>query len=474
MGGGSAINGQVATRGAPEDYDLWQAEGADGWNWRSVLPYFRKLEHDLDFSSPVHGADGPLPIRRMARRDWDGMSLAAASVFEGAGYRFVPDMNEAFVEGYSPLPITNADGQRVSSAAAYLDPATRRRPNLDILAETKVRSVLFDGRRVRGVAVAGRGGLRTITAPQVIVSAGAIHSPVLLMRSGIGPARHLRDMGIDVVVDRPGVGRELQEHPALTVSAYLKPEARVNPITRRHNSLYLRYSSGLAECPPVDMVLNVVCKSAWHPLGTRLGTIQIWVARAYSRGRVVLRPGPEGPEPDVRFELLADRRDGLRLMDGLRRVAGMLQAPPLKDCAVDGFPSSYSERVRDIGAPTLRNLLLTGGLGLLMDLSPSLRRRLIAAIVAPGASLGDLLADDDRLDSHVRRAVTGVWHACGTCRMGADDDDMAVTDGRGRVRAVHGLRVSDASVMPVIPRANTNLPTIMVAERMADLILGEA
>ena len=469
MGGGSSINGQVAVRGAPEDYDRWEEAGAAGWGWSSVLPYFRKLERDLNFDGPLHGRDGPIAISRLLPDRWDGFTSAVAKVLESKGYPLNADMNGGFAEGYSPLPLSFADGRRVSSASGYLDSVVRKRPNLEIRGGAEVRRLLLDGRRVSGVELAAGGDL--IRGRTVILCGGAILSPVLLLRSGIGPGAHLQDVGVDVAADLPGVGRNLQDHPAIHLSTYLTPSGRLQPPIRRHNAMYLRYSSGIEGCPPIDMVLNVVAKSAWHALGSRLGTMQVWIGRPNSRGSVTLRRNHGELEPDVRLEMLADWRDCARMMDGVRRMAAILSNGPVSAVALDPFPSRYSERVRKIGAVTVPNKILTGIAALLLDVGGPVRRLMIERVIVDGLSLAALLADERALETHVRKAVTGVWHVAGTCRMGRDTDPLAVTDAHGRVKGVEGLRVADASIMPEVPRANTNLPAIMIGERIADLIL---
>ena len=471
MGGGSTINGQMALRGSPADYDRWEEMGAQGWGWDSVLPYFRKLEWDMDFDGPRHGKAGPIPVRRLFPDLWAGFSRAAAEAFRDAGYGYRPDMNDGFAEGYSPVPFSNAYDRRVSTAIGYLDPVTRQRDNLRILPGTRVRRLLFAGQRATGVEVEAGGATEVFDARQVIVSAGALHTPALLMRAGIGPGDHLRSMGIEVLAALPGVGQNLCEHPIAAVTAYLAREARLDPRTRRHIQVNLRYSSGHDGCPPVDMQINTIVRSAWHPLGRRLGTFQVWVNKPYSRGRVTLNSADWRAEPNVAFELLSDRRDLDRLTDGMRFLASLLEAEPLKRCCLDPFPSSYTERVRNVNRVSFRNWLVTWTLAKAMAGPATLRRFLVRSVISQGDTLGGLLADQDALEAFVRQSVTGIWHASGTCRMGAADDPMAVTDPAGRVMGVEGLRVVDASVMPEVPSANTNIPTIMIAEKMADAIL---
>jgi len=472
MGGGSSINGQIALRGDPADYDRWEAMGARGWGWEGVLPYFKKLEWDMDFDGPAHGKEGRIPIRRLFPEVWSGYSRAAAAAFAAAGYEYRPDMNEDFVEGYAPVPFSNAYDRRVSAAIGYLDPVTRQRDNLTILSETLVKDLVFEGRKVAGVEVAlGNGAGEIHRADQVILSAGALHSPAFLLRAGIGPAAHLRGLGIEVLADVAGVGQNLCEHPITAVSAYLAKEARLDPRTPRHIQVNLRYSSGLEGCPPVDMQVSTVQRSAWHPLGGRLGTFQIWLNKPFSRGQVSLTSADWRAEPEVEFNLLSDRRDLDRLKAGMRFLSTLLEHDDVKSCLLDPFPSSYSERVRNVNKVSFKNWLATGFLATLMGGPGPLRRFLVKNVISQGDTLAGLLADDDALEAFIRKTVTGIWHASCTCRMGSPDDPQAVTDATGLVRGVEGLRVIDASVMPEVPACNTNIPTIMIAEKMADVIV---
>ena len=471
MGGGSTINAQMANRGAPGDYDEWVEAGAAGWDWDGVLPYFKKLERDVDFDGPLHGSDGPIPIRRLFPELWSDYSNAAVEAFEHAGYRYRPDQNGEFEDGYFPVAISNLYDRRVSTAIAYLDPATRRRDNLAIMADTEVEAVCFEGVRATGVRVRRNGRAEDIDGGEVIVSAGGLHSPALLMRSGVGRAGHLGEHGIKVVADRPGVGQNLCEHPTVAVSAYLPPKARLDDAIRRHCHVALRFSSNHPGCPQGDMYLAVIAKSAWHAVGRRLGSLLMWVNKPYSRGQVTLASADAGAEPVVAFELLSDRRDLERLMDGMRFMADLMNHPNMQRVACDPFPTSFSERVRRIGAVNAANRIKTDILGAMLDGAGPLRPLLIRTVITLGDGLGSLLGDEAALEAYVRRSVTGVWHPSCTCRMGRPEDPMAVTDPAGRVYGVHGLRVCDASVMPVVPRANTNIPTIMTAEKIADAIV---
>jgi len=469
IGGGSSVNGQVALRGAPDDYDQWHRLGATGWDWQSVLPHFRRLEKDLDFTDQLHGAEGPIAIRRMPREQWDSFTLAVANVWDGLGYEFRPDMNGAFGEGYSPLPLSNDGTSRISTAIGYLDAATRQRKNLQIIANAQARRILFTDGKANGVEIRRNGALETITGDKIIVSAGALHTPWLLMLSGIGPAVHLRQHGIEVKLDRPGVGSNLQDHPAIHISAYLPAVARAKRVLRRNYS-YLRYSSGLHDSPPADMVMMAVCRSAWHAIGVRIGTLTSYIGRSHSRGEVRLAGPSPDTEPYVNFNWLSDRRDLDRMMDAFRRMAAILTTDPVPTYATNLFPSRFSDRVRKIGRKNLKNAVLTNVAAAMMDSSATLRKILVDRVISDAPPLGELLADPAALESHVRGVVSSAWHASCTCRLGDPADPMTVVDPTGRVVGAENLFIADASVMPEVSRTNTNIPTIMIAERIAEMI----
>jgi 5-(hydroxymethyl)furfural/furfural oxidase len=303
LGGGSAVNGQVALRGAPEDFDQWDALGAKGWDWRSLLPYFRRLETDLDFTDQFHGAQGPITVRRMPVEQWDDFTLSVTKVWSELGYSMRPDMNGEFGEGYSSAPLSNDGGGRRSTAMGYLDEATRRRPNLQIRGATRVRRILFADGRATGVEVRHEAAIETITANNVVVCAGALHTPWLLMLSGIGPGGHLRDHGISVRLDRSGFGGNLMDHPVIHISGYL-PAARHKMVLRRNYS-YLRWSS-------------LVLRNGWRAGGGHGddGDLRLRMARSRPADRnVVLLYRP----------LVLDRRGSVGLTEPRRRTLRRLQ-----------------------------------------------------------------------------------------------------------------------------------------------------
>jgi 5-(hydroxymethyl)furfural/furfural oxidase len=472
LGGGSSINGQLANRGAPSDYAEWEARGAEGWGWRDVLPYFKKVERDLDFDGPFHGKEGRIPVRRIFPDLWNGHAKAAAEAFAAAGFAYLPDQNGEFKDGYFPIAISNAYDRRVSAAIGYLDPGTRLRPNLRIATETVVTGLILEGSRCVGVRALVEGRATEFRGREVILSSGAIHSPAHLLRAGIGPPAALRDLGIPVVAALPGVGQRLMDHPSISLSAFIKREARLNGLTRRHILVGLRYSSGIGGAPLGDMFAVAIDKSAWHAVGEQIGSLLLAVYKTYSEtGQVRLASADWRKEPIVEFNLLSDRRDLERLMDAFRRAGRLQQSTALAAVTSDPFPASYSERVKKVGEVTAKNRLLTAVMARLLDGPAALRRALIDKVIVEGFRFDELMQDDDALEAFTRRAAIGVWHASCTCRMGSDSDPLAVTDTVGRVRGIGGLRVVDASLFPVVPCANTNFPTLMTAEKIADAVL---
>ncbi len=474
LGGGSSINGQLANRGAPTDYDEWEAKGAAGWGWKDVLPYFKKVERDMDFDGPYHGKEGRIPVRRIFPTMWNGHAKAVAAAFEAAGFPYIEDQNGEFKpDGYFPITISNLYDRRVSAAIGYLDNGTRMRKNLTISAETQVAALLFEGTKCVGVKAFVKGQETEFRAKEVVVSSGAIHSPAHLLRAGIGPAGALRDLGIEVRANLAGVGQRLMDHPSVSVSSFIKPEARLNGMTRRHILLALRYSSEIGGAPPGDMFAVGVSKSAWHAVGEQIASLLLAVYKTYSEtGQVRLQGADWRAEPMVEFNLMSDRRDLERLMDGFRRLGAMQMSAAPQAATSDPFPATYSDKVRQIGVVNDKNRRITNIVAKLLDGPDWLRRWMIDRFIVEGYKFDELMTDDDALETFIRGASIGVWHATCTCRMGADDDPMAVTDNQGRVRGVAGLRVVDASLFPAVPCANTNCPTLMTAEKISDAMVG--
>jgi 5-(hydroxymethyl)furfural/furfural oxidase len=414
-------------------------------------------------------------VRRVFPENWSDYAKAVAEAFKLAGYRYLPDQNGEFQDGFYPLTMSNLYDRRVSAAVGYLGPTVRQRDNLTVLTETQVSALLFEDTRCVGIRAVVRGQEMEFRGQEVILCCGAIHSPAALLRAGIGPVGHLRDLGIPVRANRPGVGQRLMDHPSISVASYLKPGARKNPYSKRSLHLGMRFSSGVEGAPAGDMALTVSNKSAWHAIGDRIAVITLWVNKTFSEtGQVKLASTDWRKEPDVDFNLLSDHRDLLRLTHGFRQIAALHELPPLQAITSDAFPASFTDKIRQVGTYNTKNKVLTRIGATLMDGPGFLRQFIMRGFIMESAGLVKALRDDEALEQYIKRAAVGVWHCSCSCRMGSEDDPMAVTDEQGRVRGVQGLRVVDASIFPVVPCANTNFPTMMVAEKIADTMLGEA
>jgi 5-(hydroxymethyl)furfural/furfural oxidase len=471
MGGGSSVMGMLALRGLPDDYDGWAAAGARGWAWDDVLPYFRRLESDRDFSGPMHGADGPVAIRRQPAADWPPFCRAVGAAARARGYPMLADLNAEFDDGYCALPLSATPSGRVSSASAYLDAPVRARPNLRIECATFVERLLFEGRRCVGVAAVSRGERRTFKAANVIVSAGGIHSPAVLLRSGIGPADELRHLGVPVVAAASGVGRNLQNHPVVYVAAHLRKEARQSPLVRLPILTCLRFSSGTDPALRADMMIMVLSQSSWHGLGRSIAALGVSVYRPFSRGTVKLAsPDPRAP-PEIRFELLSDPRDRSRMVSGFRLGVSLVMDPAVRALRHRAFSSGDAAVARRLNRPGAPYQAAAALLAASLDGPEWLRGLVMRRLVAPGEPDEARMLDEDWLSATVGARTFGMYHPAGTCRIGGESDADAVLDPACRVRGVDRLSVVDASVMPALVRGNTNVPTIMVAEKAADLLL---
>jgi len=472
LGGGSAINALMANRGAPSDYEEWQTLGADGWNWANCLPYFLKIERDCDFSGPLHGLDGPLAIRRISDERISPFVDRVMRTLDQRQHPIRADQNGPWEDGtFRGTAAVSDTGERLPTSVAYLTSDVRRRSNLKIITEAMALRILFDGRRAIGAELMTLANqCQTLQAAEVIVAAGAIHTPALLLKSGIGPGADLAKLGIPVVAARAGVGENLMEHPSIAVATYLPKAMRERNDAEHHEQAIWRYSSGLPGAPQGDMHAAILARFGWHSVGRRLGGLFFWVNKSYSRGSVRLGTPDPIVEPHVDFRMLSDSRDLERLKSALHAGISVLSDPFMQGYRDTVFPASYSPRVAKIAQPGLWNATQRGLLSGILDMAGSLRTKLIHRLITLGVTADRLLADDGALTDFVCSHVGGTWHASGTCRMGRNDDSMAVTSRHGNVMGVEGLRICDASLMPTIPCANTNLPTIMMAERIADFI----
>ncbi|MFC7448472.1 GMC family oxidoreductase [Rhodococcus daqingensis] len=440
LGGCSSMNAMIYIRGNPADYDGWRDEhGAQGWGYQDVLPYFVRAEHNSRLSGPFHGTDGPLRVedRRYTHELTDAWVAAAVS----AGIKPTEDFNGAEQEGAGRYQVTCHKGRRWSTADGYLRPALGR-PNLTVRTGALATQVLLRGTRAVGVRYLCDGVEGTAHASvEVILSGGAINSPQLLMLSGIGPAGHLRELGIDVAVNLPGVGENLQDHP-------------VTPMLWN-----TRNTTDLADfSTPLRL-------AQWQVTGRGPLASNVGEGGAFFASREGL------PAPDLQILVAASGfyDNGLREPVGKRFTAGVTlvsvasrgrlrlrSADPLWRPEID--PAYFAEQVdMDAMLAGCRRAVEIAG-------EPA-----IAAYLA-GPSMPARMDSDSDLADHIRAWCQTLYHPVGTCTMGGGED--AVVDPQLRVHGVEGLRVVDASVMPTVPRGNTNAPTIMIAEKAADLILG--
>jgi 5-(hydroxymethyl)furfural/furfural oxidase len=473
MGGGSSVMGMVAYRGTPDDYAEWEAHGAIGWGWTHVLPYFRKLEHEMDFTGELHGRDGPVPIRRTKPEDWAPLSKAIYAFAQERQIPFIADMNADFRDGYGAVPMSNWPHKRASAAICYLDSSVRARGNLTIVNGAMATGLLFDGRRVVGVTARIDGKERALRGREIILSAGGVHSPAFLMRSGIGPAGRLRELGIEVRADLPGVGENLSNHAIIFIGLLQHRNQRQAKSVRPHPMTAWRYSSGVPGAPPTDMYINVQCKTSWSPLGFQVANLAPTLLKPMARGRVSLTARDAAP-PLVEFNFTGHELDLQRLMQGFRRAAEILAHEQVRAMSGVTFPVKFDDRLRRLNRITTANRIGSAMIAAVIDLVPPLAGPIFSTLADRHVDLAALVADDAALSEHIRHNVAGMFHPVGTCRMGAANDRHAVVDPAGRVRGVDGLRVVDASIMPTVTRGNTNIPTLMVAEKISAEMLDEA
>jgi len=467
LGGGGSVMGMIALRGLASDYDAWSSSGCRGWSWADVLPYFRCLEADVDFTGELHGISGPIPIRRVMPQHWPQFLHVASRALAEQGHQELGDMNGEVSCGFGPTPKSCTPAERVCSAQAYLTQEVRSRPNLRVRTGVRVRQIVFEGKRATGVVIDADGGSQ-IPARTVILSAGAIASPALLLRSGVGPADQLRSAGIDTVSDLPGVGANLQNHPMLTIAAHLRPEMRQSRAVREMCSLWLRYSSGVPGCPEADMAGNILASIAPSAAASGIGGVGATIYKPHSLGSVRLASADPYAAPEIRFNLLSDDRDRQRMAEALARCLGFLAQSPVREAVTDVFipDPSWPMRLGGRGPlPAIKNEIVAKALDIGL-----LRRHLLGR---NRLDVDALLRDRSAVDE-IALAITGLGgHVAGTCRMGDIEDPATVVDPCCRVKGMAGLRVIDASIMPRLVAANTNLPVQMIAERAADLVLAD-
>ncbi|WP_084407273.1 GMC family oxidoreductase [Aestuariibacter salexigens] len=445
LGGSSSINAMCYIRGASNDYDNWAAQGASGWDWQSVLPYFKKAQDQQRGPDEFHGVGGPLTVSDL--RQVDELSQTFVDAADNVGLEKVSDFNSDKREGLGLYQVTQRNGQRCSTAKGYLSDA-RQRPNLTIMTGCMVERIIIKQGKAQGVQVRRNGKVQRLAAAQeVILSGGAINSPQLLMLSGIGPREHLQDKGIHVQVDLPGVGQNLQDHLDAIVQYYCKAHegyavaasALPKYIGAAFEYLFKRkgiLSSNIAEAggfmksslasddPDIQFhFLPAILKDHGRQIQTGYG-FGIHVCNLYpkSRGEIRLQSNHPDDHPLIDPRYLEHPDDAQVMIEGIRKAREILQS--------QGFT------------------------------------KYVGREVSPGI---DQMSDEQLLE-FIRSNSETIYHPIGTCKMGQADDPTSVVDEQLRVKGVDGLRVVDASVMPSLIGGNTNAPTIMIAEKAADMI----
>mgnify|MGYP001169374751 CR=1 FL=1 len=429
MGGSGSVNGQVFLRGVPEDYDNWAAEGNDQWSFVNLLPFFRKLETDLNVRDDFHGSDGPIPVWRLPREEFLPVNEAFHQATVDAGFPEDSDMNNPDSTGTGAIPMNNPGGIRMSASLAYLNP-NRHRLNLTIKANVLAHRVVFDGDRAVGVEVTSGGQKFTVEGSEIILCAGGIATPQLLLLSGVGPAAHLNELGIPIVQDAPGVGQNLRDHPLITIE--LEPRegvtlATIEPRiqsglrytaegsdTRNDMQLFPSSFTGLRAGDPLQG------RSPDRPQGMRITCI---LKLADSAGKLTLTSADASQPPHLEYRYFETAWDRQRMREAIHTSLKFLEHP---------------------------------------SFGPLIERRL--------SPTDDDVASDDALDAWLRQNVATTQHTSGTCKMGPESDSMAVVDQYCRVRGLQDLRVVDLSICPNVVRANTNATAILIAERAAGWI----
>lgn len=465
MGGGSSVMGLWALRGLPADYDAWVDAGAAGWGWSEVAPTFRRIEADADRPA-VDGA--PVPIRRVARADWPAFLPALETAASAAGHGGIDDINETPGDGFFPMPVSQSADRRSSSAGCYLTAAVRRRPNLRILAQATASELIFEGGAAVGAKIARDGVTTILKARHVVLSAGAVHSPALLMRSGIGPAAVLAAAGVPVRMDRPGVGANLQNHAYLHFALTLPPQFRMPAALRRFALAGIRLSSGHEGCSAGDLLLFAIGRVSPREFGTAVAMVGAALYAPFSRGSVTITGPDVAAPPTVAFRMFSDARDGPRMIAAARSAEALLRDPAVSARYGELFLLPPVMSLQQFNQPGLSGVARAIAATLALNAPPPVRRRLFERGIRPGRWLGPGTAP--LADAEIIDAAAPMAHPAGTCAMGKADDPAAVTDACGRVHGIAALTVADASVMPRLPSANTNLPTTMVAERIAGML----
>ncbi|MEX1252785.1 MAG: GMC family oxidoreductase N-terminal domain-containing protein [Dehalococcoidia bacterium] len=417
IGGSSSVNTCIALRGQAEDYDEWASLGCPEWSWERCLPAFKRLENDQDIRNDLHGADGPIPIHRYPDDELVPVQAAFLRACRAMGYPDCPDHNDPTTTGAGPHPMNKRGQLRVGTALGYLMPA-RSRPNLTIRANTIVRRVVVSGGKVTGIEVETGGAVETLDAKRIVLSAGSIATPPILVRSGIGPKETLERLGVAVVRDALGVGARLWDHPASMVA--LVPKPGVASADHPMIQTTLRYTAAGSD-EFNDMQLEPLSFAQRLDGGALLLGLAPVVEKTRGHGRLRFESADVDAQPVIETDFLEDDWDVERLVEGMEIALRMTETPEIREVA--------------------------------------------ELVVRPRA---ESVSDREDLRAWVKRYCGSGYHPCGTVPMGPPDGPLTVIDQYGRVLGVEGLFVADASIMPTIPRANINMPTIMIGERFGE------
>jgi choline dehydrogenase len=447
LGGSSSINGMVFIRGNSLDYEGWRQMGCEGWGYADVLPYFKKMESYSGGGDDFRGDSGPLKVHRSIPKD--PLSLAFINAGKEAGYKQTDDISGYCQEGFGIFDRTVFKGERWSTTRGYLDPA-RDRDNLTILTKVLVCKLILENKKATGVSfIDNRDKVFNVKSKkEVILSAGAVGTPHILMLSGIGPKDHLNSMGINLKADLPGVGQNLQDHPDFMIKYKCLKPVTLWPKTKRLRSIgagiqWLLTKEGMCasnhfdavacvrsgpgiEYPDLQLCISPIAMddNTWQPLKEHAFQVHVGLMRTHSRGKIELRSSNPTDPPRILVNYLKDKRDRELMRKGIHLVRELLDQPSFSDLKGEEiFPGNDCKSDSDL---------------------------------------------DEKMNSH----TTSQWHLACTARMGLKSDKYSVVDNSGNVHGFTGLRVVDASIMPFAPNGNTNAPTIMIAEKISDKILG--
>jgi len=448
LGGSSSINGLCFIRGHALDFEGWRQSGCEGWGYADVLPYFKRLENYSGGENEYRGGDGPLAVHRP--KPQNPLYKAFIDAGRDAGYQTTDDICGYRQEGFGVFDMSIENGERNSTAKAYLDPA-RPRQNLTVITDTQVQKIIFNGKEATGISYKTTNGaiIKVDALKEVILSAGAVGSPQLLMLSGVGPASHLKDHGITIIADMPGVGQNLNDHPDFVLKYRCLKPVSIWPQTRlvRRTFAGIRWllrrdgicasnqfeavacvrSAAGVEYPDIQLTISpaAVDDQTWKPIPEHAFQIHVGLMRGFSRGNITLRNADPASPPRILANYLKDPRDRDLLRKGVRIVREIVNQPSFKPyCGDEMYPGVGSQ-------------------------------------------------SDDDLDTCIEEKLNTQWHLSGTARMGSSNNQEAVVDPHGKVHGLSRIRIVDASIMPAATNGNTNSPTIMIAEKLSDSILGK-